>query len=167
MQHHHHIITYPTINIFPITSVATKCVNVKPHKVLKEDVTTRSNNMARSTFIFLLLIAFSAVLLDRVSAIVQDPPCKAIGGTCQKTTSSCKYNHASGYCKSSGSDVKCCAPSEATCTNVFGTCEKGNFCPNFPDGTSPNLCSSLGGKFKSDLCKSSGSSIKCCVGAFE
>ncbi|KAI8812055.1 hypothetical protein BJ742DRAFT_77862 [Cladochytrium replicatum] len=160
--------------------------------------------MARSAFIVLLLIAFFAVLADRVSAIVQDPPCKAIGGTCQKTTSSCKYNYASGYCKSSGSDVKCCAPSEATCTNVFGTCEKvgkgcsiggflDDFCPNFPDGvkccaalrdgviqdyscynangicmkTSSNLCSSLGGKFKSDLCKSSGNGIKCCVGAFE
>ena len=91
-------------------------------------------------------------------SIVQDSKCRNIGGTCQKTSSSCSGSneYKGGYCPSSGSDVKCCAPKTSGSTQDTKCTNAGGYCKKVADGCD-------GGNFLSGYCTSSGSDVKCCV----
>ncbi|KAI8806796.1 hypothetical protein BJ742DRAFT_815355 [Cladochytrium replicatum] len=89
----------------------------------------------------LILIAFATRSLSQGDA--EDDLCTSLKGTCQSTSSTCKYNFVSGLCPSSPSTVKCCVPPDTKCFNVVGQCKDvsagcssgsflNNYCPNFP-----------------------------------
>ena len=91
------------------------------------------------------------------SNITQDSKCKNAGGVCKSTSANCNGSWKSGYCPSSGSNVKCCVPKsgsnaitqDSKCKNAGGVCQK----------TSTD-CS---GSWKSGYCPSNAANVKCCV----
>ncbi|NCC88447.1 MAG: hypothetical protein EOM05_11405 [Clostridia bacterium] len=102
-----------------------------------------------------ILDALKADDLKVSNGIVQDSECVALQGVCQKRTETCKNGtYYSGYCPSSGSDVRCCVQTlvvvqDTACTEAGGKCQKTSV--------------SCGGTFLTGYCPSSGSDVKCCV----
>jgi len=99
------------------------------------------------------------------STIIQDSKCKNAGGTCQKTSSSCSGSYKSGYCPSSDSSIKCCVKSSSGgSTPASGSIVQDDACKN-AGGTCQKTSTSCSGtkEYKSGLCPSSGSDIKCCA----